>query len=260
MKAFLAVNMYHNAFFEFFLSLNDFLPSVNKNLLINYRFKDNPAIKDAIEAMGIPHTEVDVILVNKQPVDFFYKLTDDDKVEVYPVNAALRFPKGNSLTSDYIYPLAFIADVNLGKLAKALRILGINISYQNHYSDKIVAELAEKENRIVLTRDIGLLKQKSIKWGYWLRSQQVEKQLEEVVKRFNLLTEIMPFKRCLACNGLIEPVTKESVLSQLPPKTAEYFEEFFHCCSCKKIYWKGSHYENMMTWISDFKEKSETNI
>ena len=113
--------MFHNAFFQFFLSLNNFLPPADKNVLLNYKFKDNPAIKDAIEALGIPHTEVDVVVVNKFPVNFSYRLNDLDRVEVYPVKADSVYNKRDSLTPDYIYPLAFIADVNLGKLAKSLR-------------------------------------------------------------------------------------------------------------------------------------------
>jgi uncharacterized protein with PIN domain len=245
--------MLPTAFFRFFFTLNDFLSPANKNQLVKYELKGNPAIKDAIEAIGIPHPEVDYIEANGSPVDFFYKLNNSDEVDVYPLNADRSITKGRSLTPKHTYPLAFIADVNLGKLAKALRILGIDTKYTNHYCDKTVALLAEKENRIVLTRDIGLLKHKSIKWGYWLRSQKVEKQLEEVLQLFNLFADTMPFKRCLACNGLIEPASKEIVLDGLPPKTIEYFDEFFQCSCCKKVYWKGSHYENMLKWINNFK-------
>ncbi|MEJ7681829.1 MAG: Mut7-C RNAse domain-containing protein [Segetibacter sp.] len=134
----------------------------------------------------------------------------------------------------------------MGKLAKALRILGFDTIYQNNYSDKSVVEIAEREQRIVLTRDVGLLKHKSIKCGYWLRSQVVEKQLKEVVNRFHMLTEARLFERCLVCNGKIAEVAKEVVLEKLPPETIKYFNKFFQCSSCKKVYWKGSHYENMM--------------
>ena len=247
--------MIQTASFEFFKSLNDFLSPVNKNKLFRYNFYGTPAIKDAIEAIGIPHTEVDVIIVKGLPVDFFYKLHNDDMVEVYPVNANPMFSKSYSLTPDLNYPLAFVADVHLGKLAKALRILGFDTNYQNDYSDKSVVEIAEKSDRIVLTRDVGLLKHKLIKWGYWLRSQMVEKQLKEVVSRYNLLPEILPFKRCLSCNGMIKEVAKEAVLEKLPPKTNQYFNAFFQCASCKKVYWKGSHYENMLQVVRRNLEK-----
>lgn len=241
--------MIQAASFEFFKSLNDFLSPVNKNKPFKYNFYGTPSIKDAIEAIGIPHTEVDVIIVKGLPVDFFYKLHNDDMVEVYPVDSNPVFSKSYSLTPGLNYPLAFVADVHLGKLAKALRILGFDTDYQNDYSDKSVVEIAEKSDRIVLTRDVGLLKHKLIKWGYWLRSQMVEKQLKEVVSRYNLLPEVLLFKRCLSCNGRIEEVAKEAVSEKLPPKTNQYFNKFFQCASCKKVYWKGSHYENMLQMV-----------
>lgn len=129
--------------------------------------------------------------------------------------------------------------------------MGVDTIYQNDYSDKLIVKIAEKEQRIILTRDIGLLKHKSIKWGYWLRSQIVKKQLEEVVTRFglSLSTNTALFERCLVCNGKIEAVAKETISEKLPSKTAEYFNEFFQCSSCKKVNWKGSHYENMLEMV-----------
>lgn len=247
--------MTQTACFTFFLSLNDFLSLKNRNKSVNYTFTGNPAVKDAIEAIGIPHTEVDIIVVNGSPVNFFYKLQNNDTAAVYPVNATPAHTKNYSLTPAFIYPLRFIADVQLGKLARGLRLLGVDTSYQNDYSDRLIVEIAEKEERIVLTRDIGLLKHKSIKCGYWLRSQMVEKQLEEVVTRFDLSTNTALFERCLVCNGKIEAVSKETVLKKLPPKTIEYFNEFFQCSSCKKVYWKGSHYKNMLEIVKRNVEK-----
>lgn len=156
-------------------------------------------------------------------------------MEVYPVNANPVFSKSYSITPGLNYPLAFVADVHLGKLAKALRILGFDTNYQNDYSDKSIVEIAEKTACIVLTRDVGLLKYKSVKWGYWLRFQMVEKQLEEVVSRYNLLPEVSLFKRCLSCNGRMEEVAKEAVSEKLPPKTARYYNEFFSVLHAKKF-------------------------
>ncbi|MCW3108736.1 MAG: hypothetical protein JWQ09_3242 [Segetibacter sp.] len=240
--------MENAAGFRFFKSLNDFLSHTNKNRPIHYQFNGSPSIKDAIEATGIPHTEVDVIVVNGSPVDFSHRLKDKDEVAVYAL-VNITDLTAHSLTPAPLFPLCFIADVHAGKLAKELRMLGFNTIYQNNFSDQQVAEVAENENRIVLTRDVGLLKHKKIKWGYWLRSQHVNEQLQEVMTRFNLATDIRPFVRCIECNGNIEPVKKDEILQQLPPKTIEYFNEFYQCQCCKKIYWKGSHYENMLEKI-----------
>lgn len=242
--------MENAAGFRFFSSFNDFLSHANKNALIHYRFNGNPSIKDAIEAIGIPHTEVDAIIVNGSPVDFRYPLKDKDHAEVYPlVNITNLTAK--ALTPSPVYPVRFIADVHAGKLAKELRMLSLDTVYENNFNDQQVAELAEKESRIVLTRDIGLLKHKKINWGYWLRSQHVNEQLKEVITRFNLADEIKPFTRCIDCNGNIVPVKKDQILKKLPPKTIEYFNEFYQCQCCKKVYWKGSHYENMLEKIKD---------
>ena len=236
--------------FRFFNSLNDFLPHKLKSTVVHYQFTGSPAIKDSIEAIGIPHTEVDTIVVNGVPVDFFYSLQDQDVAEVHPFES-IKDVNANSLTPGPVYPLSFIADVHAGKLAKALRLLGFDTFYHNKLDDQQVADIAEKENRIVLTRDIGLLKYKKIKWGYWLRSQQVNEQLLEVINRFDLSNHVKPFSRCIECNGNIRPVKKEAIQEILPPKTNEYFNEFYQCSSCKKVYWKGSHYENMLKKIAD---------
>ncbi|GEO08626.1 Mut7-C ubiquitin/RNAse domain-containing protein [Segetibacter aerophilus] len=222
---------------------------VNSN--IEYWFNGSPSIKDAIEANGIPHTEVNEIIVNGAPVDFSYTLRRNDRADVFPVvNIA-------SLSTDSVIPplpnpVSFIADVHLGKLARELRMLGIDTFYENNWNDQQVADIAQRENCVVLTRDIGLLKHKKIKWGYWLRSQLIQEQLSEVIGRYNLAESIHPFKRCIDCNGIIEPVEKENILLQLPPKTKEYFNEFYQCKGCGKVYWKGSHYENMLKKIKTY--------
>ena len=131
-------------------------------------------------------------------------------------------------------------------------MLGFDTLYEPAFNDKIIAEIAQNETRIVLTRDVGLLKQKQIKWGYWLRSQLLEPQLSEVVSHFRLTGRFQPFTRCLECNGLLKPVKKELVLEKLPPKTKLYFNEFYQCHNCERVYWKGSHYERMQQFIKQF--------
>lgn len=240
------------AVFRFYDSLNDFLSSPNKDTQINYRFSGNPAIKDAIEALGIPHTEVDSILVNGSFVNFFHKLANEDVVQVYPLSNITN-RTSQSLTPTLHSPVRFIADVPAGKLAKKLRMFGFDTAYQNTFTDEEVVEIAERENRIVLTRDIGLLKHKKIKWGYWLRSQHADEQLAEVAARYHLSKNINPLARCIICNGEIVPVNKKDIIEHLPPKTVELFKEFYQCTGCKKVYWKGSHYEHMLETIQRLK-------
>jgi uncharacterized protein with PIN domain len=229
--------------FQFYGELNDFLKDCYKNLPIQYEFDGKPSIKDSIEALGVPHTEVDLILVNKKSVDFDYHVQNGDQVSIYPVFNDVNISNKVRLRDK---PLPqFIVDVNLGKLVKYLRMCSFDAIYSNSYTDHDIAQLAYTENKIVLTRDRRLLKQKIITHGYWIRSTDPIKQIYEVIRRFNLVPMIKPFNRCLECNNLIAPVNKEEILEQLEPKTIQYFDEFYRCKGCKRIYWKGSHFEQM---------------
>lgn len=238
------------ASFHFHGALNDFLPKRRRGSAILYIFRGAPAIKDSIEALGVPHPEVDVILVNHKIVAFSYLLQEDDVVEVYPVEAERSWPVGYTLEEKNQPPHRFELDVHLGTLAKSMRMLGLDTYYETDLTDAAIARIAAEEERVVLTRDVGLLKQKSITWGYWLRSQHTEKQLEEVIRRYSLQSSFRPFARCLACNVPVQQVSKEEVLEQLPPKTKLYFEEFYRCPSCSRVYWKGSHYDHMQLFVA----------
>lgn len=244
----------NRAIFHFHGSLNDFLLYAQRDTSFDYTYKGTPAVKDAIEALGVPHPEVAGILVNKVPVNFKYLLQAGDAVEVYPIAAANKWPEYYALVEPVPQPVKFILDVHLGKLAKNLRLLGFDSRYENNYTDALIVDLAENEDRIVLTRDIGLLKNNRIKWGYWLRSQFLEEQLKEVINRYKLKDSFKPFTRCLECNGPIVQVEKALVLEVLPPKTKLYFNEFYQCKNCQKVYWKGSHFERMEVFIRKFQD------
>ncbi|MCD4696611.1 MAG: Mut7-C RNAse domain-containing protein, partial [Bacteroidales bacterium] len=143
----------------------------------------------------------------------------------------------------------FILDVHLGKLARYLRMLGFDTLYENNYPDPQIIDIAKKEKRIILTRDVGILKNSAVTHGYWVRSQNPREQLREVITRFDLSVNIKPLFRCMECNGIIEKVDKKEIIDQLKPKTKKYFNEFFRCTQCKKVYWEGSHYKKMINSI-----------
>jgi uncharacterized protein len=243
--------MQQTASFYFYGSLNDFLRRVKKNTWFTYSFSGHQTVKDMIEAIGVPHVEVREVLVNGQRFSFGQRLQPADRVEVFPYDGR----EGELLQG--ITERRFVLDVHLGTLARSLRMLGFNAVYGNHLRDKQITELAHAEQRIVLTRDVNLLKQKAIPVGYWLRSQQTEEQLGEVIRRFRLLNRIRPFSRCIVCNGLIAAIDKEAVQDQLPPKTKLYFQEFFRCQNCKRVYWKGSHYERMEELVKQLVEDAD---
>jgi len=237
--------MAFSAQFRFHSSLNVFVDKPQQNSWITYSFKEPPGIKDAIEAMGVPHPEVNAIVVNGLGFDFNYKLQPDDRVEVYPKGS----PATINLIPNYSLPYKFVLDVHLGKLARLLRLLGFDTLYDPDLTEKQLVTIAVTENRILLSRGINILKHKNIDYGYWLRSQQPEEQLKEVVCNYNLAPEFRLFTRCMVCNGEIREVKKEQVEAGLPPKTKLYFQEFYQCANCKRVYWKGSHYERMQEFI-----------
>lgn len=146
--------------------------------------------------------------------------------------------------------ISFILDVHLGKLAKLLRMLGFDTLYKNNFTDAEIIKISSKENRIILTRDRGILKNKAVTHGYWLKSVKPIEQAREIINRFDLVPQIKPFQRCIICNGIIEIVDKKSVMTHLPIKTASVYNEFYKCMNCSKIYWKGSHYNRMRGQIA----------
>ncbi|TAK63785.1 Mut7-C RNAse domain-containing protein [Methylobacter sp.] len=235
----------YTAEFRFYGELNDFFPPQQRKRTILYRFSNHPGIKDPIEVFGVPHTEVELIVVNGQSVGFGYQLQDGDRVAVYPVFSSLDISSLISLREKTSHNPRFILDVNLGKLAKLMRLLGFDSLYRNDYRDADVVNIAVNEQRIVLTRDRRLLYVKHISHGYWVRAVDVKSQIDEVLRRFDLHGLIHPFARCLICNGVIMPVAKADILDHLKPKTRLYYEVFHQCANCRRIYWEGSHMEDM---------------
>lgn len=242
----------HSAVFEFYDDLNDLLQEGRETTIQVYRFHGNPSVKDAIEAQGIPHTEVDLIVVNGRSVGFGYHLESGDIVRVHPDTSDERV-SGNKELLRGEPEKKFILDVHLGKLARLIRLAGFDALYRNDYSDHEIAETSAKQGRIVLTRDRRLLKFSKITHGYWIRSFNPEEQLKEVVGRFKLSGSISPFNRCLECNGEIVEVDKNSVIDQLEPKTRIYYDSFYRCKSCLKIYWRGSHYSQMKEMLEEIR-------
>lgn len=238
-----------NAYFRFYAELNDFLPPGQCQTPFLHIFNGRASIKDRIESLGVPHTEVDLILANGRPVDFDYLVRNDDRFSVYP-----RF---RSLDTSGLHPLRpptpnairFVLDAHLGKLANYLRMLGFDTLYRNDYDDDELARIAAEEVRVLVTRDRGLLKRKEVTYGCFIRSLEPRRQLGQILHRYDLFDQITPFHRCLSCNGSLEPVAKEAVRTQLLPKTRRYYDEFYRCRQCGQIYWKGSHYERMQRFV-----------
>jgi uncharacterized protein with PIN domain len=233
------------AYFRFYEELNDFLPLHSRKKTVEYRFSGSPAIKDAIEAIGIPHTEVDLILVNGQSVDFTYRLADGDQVSVYPIFESLDITPVNRLRPAPLRDPKFMLDEQLGTLAGILRLLGFDVEYCKNCQAYDLIQRAEQDKRIILTRNTALLKNKRITRGYWVRSIATMEQAAETLQRFDLYSLVKPFSRCSLCNGRIEPVNKSAIEKDLPPRTRESYDHFYQCKVCRQLYWKGSHYKKL---------------
>jgi uncharacterized protein with PIN domain len=239
--------------FRFYEELNDFLPAHKKKVPFIALIKGNPAVKDVIESFNVPHTEVDLILVNGIPKAFDYRIHDGDFISVFPVFELLNIDsvkkQGKSLRTT-----KFILDVHLGKLARYLRFFGFDTYYRNDLDDDEIIMRSVSERRIILTRDKGILKNGSVTHGYYVRNQKPRRQLQEIIDKFDLKEKIKPFSRCSCCNGRIRKVSKQSVISHLKPLTIKHFNEFFQCTECKNIYWEGSHFEKLSKWIRQFRD------
>ncbi|HDJ33906.1 MAG TPA: twitching motility protein PilT [Bacteroidetes bacterium] len=242
--------MSRQATFRFYEELNDFLPAMRKKKAFTHSFTGTPSVKDAIESLGVPHTEVDLILVNGRPVDFSSLLTGGEYISVYPCFESLDISGVTGLHDRGLRISRFILDVHLGKLARYLRLFGFDTVYEKDYDDREIARRSVEEKRILLTRDVGLLKHKDLTHGYWLRSQQPMTQLQEVLDHFDLYSQAKPFSRCMACNGIISPVSRQEVEEQIPPLTGKYVQAYSRCTRCGKIYWEGSHYERMRDTVA----------
>jgi uncharacterized protein with PIN domain len=209
---------------------------------------DGPSVKDRIEACGVPHPEVDLIVVNGEPVGFDHHLAAGDRVAVYPLfrTLGLESPLRPGHPGD-----RFAIDVNLGRLARYLRLLGFDAVSDGRLDDGDLAELAAAEDRIVLTRDRHLLKRSVVVHGYLVREVMPFDQAAEVVRRFNLADRMDPFARCMECNGVIEVVDKAEVDHLLEPLTREHYDEFRRCPGCARIFWRGSHFEHLVSVVDD---------
>jgi uncharacterized protein with PIN domain len=230
-------------------ALGDFLPRPRRHATLVCSFEGGRSVKDLVEQLGVPHPEIDLLVVNGEPVGFAHHVRDGDRVAVYPRFDAIDVGAGARLAPPARDGERFVADVHLGRLAAYLRLAGFDTAYRTDYADHEMAAISAGEDRTVLTRDIGLLKHRLIARGCFLRSTQPARQLVEVLRRFDLARAAAPFTRCLRCNASLTVVSKALVEHLLPPRTRESYREFARCPGCERVYWQGSHYIRMRRLI-----------
>jgi len=244
------------AYFRFYEELNDFLPAGRQKVEFEHHFDRRASVKDMIESLGVPHTEVELILVNGQSVDFSSIVEDRSHISVYPVFESLDVSPLVLLRPEPLREPCFVIDSNLGRLARYMRLLGLDCLYRNDYSDDEVACISQREHRIVLTRDRRLLHRKIITHGLYVRETRPREQVREVLRRIDLYGLVRPFTRCTACNGLLRSVSKDAVEHQLEPKTRKYYQEFRQCTDCGQVYWQGSHHNRAQRLVDNLLEVS----
>ena len=234
-----------------YAELNDFLAPEARGATLRRPFRTHQTVKDVLEAMGIPHTEVDLILVNGDAKNFDHRPTIGDRIAAYPVFEAFDIGSTTRLRPVPLRNPRFVVDVNLGRLARLLRLLGFDAWWSSDAQDQTLVDISLAEQRILLTRDRGLLKRRAITHGLFVHSEQPMQQTLEVMRRLDLRRRVAPLTRCVRCNGRLGAVAKEEVMDRLEPLTRRYYDEFSRCADCGQIYWPGTHFARLTSLIDE---------
>jgi len=234
---------------RFYAELNQFLRADRRGRAFEYSFWVEPSVKDVIESCGVPHTEVELVVANGCSVSFDYSVKDGDLVSVYPMFESIDITPLLRVRPQPLRLTRFVLDTHLGRLARYLRMLGLDASYSADTSDRTLATTSSDEGRILLTRDRGLLMRRTVTHGHYVPSTIPRRQLVEVIERFDLWSAIRPFTRCMKCNGVLEPTTTASASGLIPERIRQRYERFQRCPVCKRFYWEGSHQQRMREFI-----------
>ncbi|MEU8987428.1 Mut7-C RNAse domain-containing protein [Streptomyces sp. NPDC048558] len=192
-----------------------------------------------VESLGVPLTEVGPLVVDGHEAPVSHIPTAGQSVSVRPVERPQRVPGA---------PLRFLLDVHLGTLARRMRLLGVDTAYEStDIGDPALAALSAAEQRVMLSRDRGLLRRRELWAGAYVYSTRPEDQLRDILDRFR--PELRPWTRCTACNGLLKEATKEEVADQLEGGTQRSYDVFAQCTACKRAYWKGAHHEQLVAIV-----------
>ena len=237
--------------FRFYEELNDFLPAQRRKRDFQVGFKGRESVKDMIEALGVPHTEVDLILVNGKSVDFRYIIQHGDRISVYPTFESLDIRDVTHLREIPLRQTRFIADINIRDVVKYMRALGLDVYYDASLSLREIIRISKRENRTILTKSRKLLKFRDVTHGIFIRPGTTVEQIRGIIDYLSLRELIEPFSRCLQCNKPLVGVSKDRILDRIPPKTREFCDEYSYCKACDSIYWKGTHYMKIKKVIDE---------
>ena len=237
------------ASFRFYEELNDFLAPDHRRRAFEARCARAATVKHMIEALGVPHTEVELVLVNSESVGFDRLLANGDRVSVYPRFETFDLTPLLRVRDSPLRVTRFIADAHLGGLARLLRLTGFDTLYDNHYDDAEIVAIAVREGRIVLTRDRELLKRRELTHGCFVHALKPEQQAIEIFQRLDLCRSARPFSLCLECNAPLRPIDKAEVAHRLPPDVRARHARFSTCDRCQRVFWEGSHWRRMCSAV-----------
>ncbi|XXF78539.1 Mut7-C RNAse domain-containing protein [Myxococcaceae bacterium GXIMD 01537] len=226
-------------------ALNDFLAPERRGAEFVHVFTGSPSVKDVIESLGPPHPEVDVVLANGEAVDFAHRIADGERIAAFPALHAFETAPQVRVGPPTMEMPRFVLDVGLGRLAGFLRMLGFDTVWRNDFADEALARQSREEGRILLTRDLGVLKRGEVLHGAFVRSDDPSEQLVEVVRRFRLTGPMRPFSRCLVCNASLASARPDEVRERVPEGVAATHSRFQQCPECKRVFWPGSHHARM---------------
>jgi uncharacterized protein len=242
--------MKFDVYIRLYEELNVFLEPFRQKKDFNVQIESNTLIHNLLEKLKIPLSQVDLILVNGESVDFDVQLHDGDRISVYPVFETLNIDSITRLRKKSLRHLRFICDVHLGKLAKYMRMCGFDVFYSNNLLDHLIIQMSDETKSIILTKNKELFKTKQPSRAYLVKQSDSKMQLFEIISYFDLKTSIEPFSRCTKCNLTVQPVDKNSIEKQVPSPVLKMHKSFMKCYGCNRIYWQGSHYMSMLSWIS----------
>lgn len=200
---------------------------------------DPPSLGHVVQSVGVPLTEVGALLLDGVPVAPALRSPASGQLDVMPPER----PQGTPTS-----PPRFVLDVHLGALARRMRLLGLDVSYRNDAQDDALVAVSLVEQRVLLTRDRGVLQRRALRWGAYVRGQRCDDQLRDVLERY--APPLRPWTRCVACNGLLQVVGVDEVAELLQPGTLRTYRHYVRCIGCGRPYWQGAHAPRLQALVS----------
>jgi hypothetical protein len=228
-----------------YAELNDRLSPARRYALFSWPCPEGTTVAGLLDALQIPLALVELALVDGRPVGPGHRVHPGAQVSLYPVFEALDVAGVARLRERPLRDPHFLLDGALGKAARLLRLLGFDAQWVADRPVAALVRLALGERRILLTCSRRPLADPALTHGLWIEATHPPAQAAETVARLDLFARIVPFSRCLVCNGPVAPVDKAQVEALVRERVRARFEAFRRCADCGRVYWEGSHHRRM---------------